>query len=110
MLKKLNHIHDTGAYQYADEVLSGKLVVGSLITKACERFIADTKREDIYLDLNSYNKKNEVNSIYVHGIEVATEGLALLEAMHSSFIRSSWVNLNNRYSGEFFERQSIGSR
>ena len=56
MIKPIKHIHDTGAYQYADGVLSGNITAGKYIYQACERFVNDTKREDIHLDLEAARK------------------------------------------------------
>jgi phage terminase large subunit-like protein len=42
-------------YQYADDVLSGKIVAGQLVRQACERFQADLAREDIYFDEQAAN-------------------------------------------------------
>lgn len=56
-LKPIKHVHDTGAFKYADAVLSdGKYKVGSLMVKACERFMNDLKRDDIYMDLEMARK------------------------------------------------------
>lgn len=38
------------AEQYANDVLSGKVVAGRWIKKACQRFMSDLKRDDIYFD------------------------------------------------------------
>ena len=56
MIKEIKHIHDAGAYIYADRVLSGEIKVGSLMVKACKRFMNDLKRDDIYLDLEVARK------------------------------------------------------
>lgn len=37
-------------YNYVDNVLSGKIVTGTLIKKACERFKDDLQREDLIFD------------------------------------------------------------
>lgn len=55
-LKRIKHVHDTGAYRYADGVLSGDYKTGKLIYKACKRFMSDLKRDDIYLDLDTSRK------------------------------------------------------
>ncbi len=44
------------AHQYALDVLSGKEVAGLLIKKACERFLRDLERTDIYFDEAEANK------------------------------------------------------
>ncbi len=44
------------AHQYALDVLSGKEVAGRLIKKACERFLRDLERTDIYFDEEEANK------------------------------------------------------
>lgn len=40
----------TEAEQYAHKVLSGEIVAGRLIKLACQRFLNDLKRDDIYFD------------------------------------------------------------
>lgn len=55
-LKPIKHAHDTGAYKYADGVLSDVYQVGTLMVKACERFMSDLERDDIYLDLDTCRK------------------------------------------------------
>lgn len=40
----------TAAHQYANDVLSGKIVAGRLIRLACQRFLNDLERDDIYFD------------------------------------------------------------
>lgn len=51
MIGTIKHIHDTGAYRYASDVLEEKEPVGNFITLAAERFIKDVERKDIYMDL-----------------------------------------------------------
>jgi phage terminase large subunit-like protein len=38
---------------YADEVLSGKVIAGKLVIKACDRFLNDLKRTDIAYDVTA---------------------------------------------------------
>jgi phage terminase large subunit-like protein len=40
----------TAAERYAKEVLEGKIVVGKLIKSACQRFVTDLEREDLFFD------------------------------------------------------------
>lgn len=40
----------TAAEQYAREVLDGKIIAGRLIKLACQRFLNDLRRKDIYFD------------------------------------------------------------
>lgn len=40
----------TEAQQYAEDVLSGKIIAGKWIKLACEKFLSDLKRTDIVLD------------------------------------------------------------
>ena len=42
--------------QYANDVLSGKIVAGRLIKLACERFLKDLQRDDIIFDERDANK------------------------------------------------------
>ena len=56
-LKPIKHVHDTGAFKYADGILSnGKYKVGKFVKQGCERFMNDLKRDDIYLDLEVARK------------------------------------------------------
>lgn len=41
----------TEAEQYANDVLSGKKIAGKWIKLACQKFLNDLKRDDIYLDV-----------------------------------------------------------
>lgn len=41
----------TEAQQYANDVLSGKIIAGKWIRLACEKFLSDLKRTDIVLDV-----------------------------------------------------------
>lgn len=56
MINSFKHVHDTGAYLYAADVLDGKIRVGELIRKACLRFMRDLERDDIYIDLEEARK------------------------------------------------------
>lgn len=46
----------TEAEHYANEVLEGRIVAGRLIRLACQRFLNDLKRTDIYFDEKEANK------------------------------------------------------
>lgn len=46
----------SAAEQYANNVLSGKIIAGELIKLACKRFLSDLKRTDIYFDETEANK------------------------------------------------------
>lgn len=63
---KIKHVHDTGAYQYADSVLSEKIPNGSAMVKACERFMKDLERDDIYMDLEDSRKIINYASLLNH--------------------------------------------
>ena len=56
MIKPIKHIHDSGAYKYADMVLSGKIPVGLLLIDACNRFMNDLERDDLFFDLEVARK------------------------------------------------------
>ena len=55
-IKSINHVHDTGAYKYADGVLSGTFKTGEAMVKCAQRFMDDLERDDIYLDLETSRK------------------------------------------------------
>lgn len=44
------------AHQYAEKVLSGKIVAGRLIKLACQRFLNDLKRDDLVFDEQEANR------------------------------------------------------
>lgn len=44
------------AERYAKDVLSGKIVAGRLVKLACERFLKDLKRKDLYFDEKEADK------------------------------------------------------
>lgn len=46
----------TEAEHYAHEVLSGRIIAGRLIQLACQRFLHDLKRTDVYFDEKEANK------------------------------------------------------
>ena len=37
-------------YQYAEDVISGKIIAGETIKLACKRFLNDLKRDDLIFD------------------------------------------------------------
>lgn len=46
----------TEAERYAREVIEGKVIAGKLIILACQRFLLDLERDDIYLDTSEGDK------------------------------------------------------
>lgn len=45
--KKTINVKETEYYQYAQDVIDGKLVAGELVRLACERFMSDLERPDL---------------------------------------------------------------
>lgn len=70
------------AHQYALDVLSGKEVAGRLIKKACERFIRDLERTDIYFDEEEAVKSDVFMEEYCHHYEG--------DFADKPFIKSPW--------------------
>lgn len=56
MIKPFKHVHDTGAYQYAIDVVEGKQVAGKFIIQAAKRFLNDLERDELYMDLDDCRK------------------------------------------------------
>src|SRR6056300_625679 len=48
--------HPKAAEQYADDVLSGKILAGKHVRLACQRFKDDLKRKDLWFDEKSANR------------------------------------------------------
>ncbi len=42
--------HPTAAYQYASDVVEGRINAGKYVRLACARFLADLERQDLYFD------------------------------------------------------------
>lgn len=51
-----DEIRDTKYYQYALDVVSGNIVAGELIRLACQRFLNDCDRDDLYFDRKKVDK------------------------------------------------------
>lgn len=66
MESEIKHVHDTGAYRYASDVLEEKLKTGKLIKKAAQRFMDDLKRDDILFDLVAARKIVNFSKLCYH--------------------------------------------
>ena len=61
-----DEIRDTKYYKYAENVVSGKQVAGELIKLACERFLADCERSDLYFNKKKVDKFFKFCSLFRH--------------------------------------------
>lgn len=64
--KKKFDIKKTVYYQYAQNVIDGKVIAGELIKLACKRFIDDLQREDFYFDYEIVDKFITFSSCIKH--------------------------------------------
>ena len=59
-------IKNTEYYQYANDVVNGKIIAGELIILACKRFLSDCKRDDLYFNEKKVNKFFKFCSLFRH--------------------------------------------
>lgn len=61
-----DEISGTEYYQYAQNVVSGNIVTGKLIKLACQRFLDDCQRDDLYFDKKKVDKFFKFCSLFRH--------------------------------------------
>lgn len=76
----------TFAHEYASKVLSGEIVTGSLIRKACQRFEDDLKRPEFIFDETEANKVVNFFERYLHHWEGTWRGRSLVLELWQKFI------------------------
>lgn len=61
-----DEIRHTEYYQYAEDVVIGKQIAGELIRLACQRFLNDCERTDLYFDKKKVDKFFKFCSLFRH--------------------------------------------
>lgn len=77
-------IKDTEYYQYAQDVIKGKIVAGKLIKLACQRFINDCKRDDLIFRKDKVEHFFKFCRLFHHYKSTDTDTL------NKSFILTPW--------------------
>jgi phage terminase large subunit-like protein len=76
----------TGAEEYANKVISGEILAGKYIIKACERFLSDLKREDIFFDEIEANRPINFIEKYLCHWEGKWRGKPIILELWQKFI------------------------
>lgn len=76
------------ACQYAEDVVSGKIIAGKEIVAACERFQNDLKRDD--LELREYNPDLAINIMQTTLVHAQGEDLEGNPLLGKPFMLSPW--------------------
>lgn len=64
--KKKPNVKKTRYYLYAKDVVEGKIVAGELVKLACQRFLDDLEREDLFFDAERVEKAFQFVGILKH--------------------------------------------
>lgn len=98
MINPIKHIHDTGAYQYAYGVMNGDYNVGKLDKLACERFLNDCKRDDLYFDLEVARKVINYPRLLKHW-KGTKAGKPIILEPHQEFYFQQFFAWKNKATG-----------
>lgn len=88
----------TKYYQYASDVISGKVVAGELIKLACQRFISDLKRDDLEFRPKIIERFTKFASLLRH-FKAETSGKPFILEPWQEFIAANILGFYYKESG-----------